>query len=92
MICVFRIEVEDTMDPRVKPEDDDLECLFYLSFPQVLSGNPICVFCAEDSLYPQVKSEDDNINYLGLRVIVWVISYLFKHAGKDFQSQVLFVT
>ena len=27
----------------------------------------------------------------GLRVIVWVISDLFEHTGKDFQSQVLFI-
>ena len=27
----------------------------------------------------------------GLRVLVWVISYLFEHTGKDFQSQVLLV-
>jgi hypothetical protein len=32
------------------------------------------------------------LNILGLRVLVWVILYLFEHAGKDFQSQVLFVT
>ena len=31
------------------------------------------------------------IYFLGLRVLVWVISYLFEHTGKDFQSQVLLV-
>ena len=31
--CVFRTKVENTMDPRVKPEDDDLKCLFLFVIP-----------------------------------------------------------
>jgi len=43
-----------------------------------------------------VNASNNNIslieNIMGLRVLVWVILYLFEHTGKDFQSQVLLVT
>ena len=38
------------------------------------------------------KKYDHQFKIVGLRVIVWVILYLFKHAGKDFQPQILFVS
>ena len=36
-------------------------------------------------------SPEEGLIKTGLRVLVWVISYLFEHTGKDFQSQVLLV-
>jgi len=32
------------------------------------------------------------IDLLALRVIVWVISYLLKHTGKDFESQIFLIS
>jgi hypothetical protein len=29
---------------------------------------------------------------LGLRVLVWVISYLFEHTGEDFKPEILFIS
>ena len=47
---VFRINVEKTLNPRVKPACRQagprmtiLTACFYLSFPQVLSGNPVSI-------------------------------------------------
>ena len=42
--------------------------------------------------YKEIKYFSLLIKRWGLRVIVWVILYLFKHAGKDFQPQILFVS
>ncbi len=36
--CVFSINVEKTLDPRVKPEDDSLNCLFSFVIPAGLGG------------------------------------------------------
>lgn len=30
--------------------------------------------------------------FLALRVLVWVILYLFKHTGKDFQTEIILVS
>ena len=39
--CVFRINVEKTLDPRVKPEDDNLKCLFLFVIPAGLKRESI---------------------------------------------------
>jgi hypothetical protein len=33
-----------------------------------------------------------SLKEVGLRVVVWIILYLFEHTGEDFQSEVLLVT